>query len=96
MVAAMRNPQSDSEGVWKALEKNITEKSLRRIDMKLTEKDKAHIDGLDIQQLLSGWRSAPDEDPWFWGETGEYWRDRMGAVRDKDPAGYVRASKDLG
>jgi hypothetical protein len=64
--------------------------------MKLTDETKAHIDGLDVQQLLSRWRSAPAGDPWFQGETGDYWGDRMDELRDKDPSCYVRASKDIG
>ena len=64
--------------------------------MELTEKNKAHIDSLSYQQLLSKWRFAPAGDPWFQGETGKYWGERMAAKRSEDPDGAVRASKDLG
>lgn len=64
--------------------------------MELTPENKAHIDSLSIRQLLGYWRSAPAGDPWFQGETGEYWEQRMGEKRAENNDAYVRASKDLG
>ena len=49
--------------------------------MKLTP-DKAYIDSLSYEQLLSKWRFAPIGDPWFQGETGDYWGKRMKELRD--------------
>ena len=65
--------------------------------MKLTKKNKKFIDGLDYSELLSKWRFAPLGDPWFEGETGEYWEQRMG--EKKKEVGHekaVQASKDIG
>ena len=63
--------------------------------MNLTEENKAHIDSLSYEGLLSYWRFAPAGDPWFQGETGEYWRERMKEARyeEADPA---RVSKRIG
>ena len=36
--------------------------------MDLTAENKAHIDGLSYEGLLSRWRFAPVGDPWFMGE----------------------------
>lgn len=66
--------------------------------MELTPENKAHIDSLSYEQLLSHWRFAPAGDPWFQGETGTYWGERMRSLRDK-PGGqekHVKASKSLG
>ena len=40
--------------------------------MKLTPKNKAHIDALSYEELLSKVRYAPAGDPWFQDETGDY------------------------
>lgn len=64
--------------------------------MELTEENKKHIDSLDYEQLLRRWRSAPIGDPWFQGETGEYWGQRMAEKRSEDPDGAVQASKNIG
>lgn len=63
--------------------------------MELTEENKAHIDGLSFEGLLSHWRNAPLGDKWFQGESGEYWQKRMNFMRDKceDP---VAVSKKVG
>lgn len=45
--------------------------------MELTEQNKAHIDSLSYEKLLSHWRFASVGDPWFQGETGKYWGERM-------------------
>ena len=66
--------------------------------MKLTEANKKHIDSLNYEGLLSGWRFAPVGDPFFEGETGEYWSKRMKELREQ-PGGqgrHVSASKSLG
>lgn len=63
--------------------------------MKLTEKNKAHIDSLSYQGLLSHWRFASMGDPWFQGETGEYWSKRMAELQ-KAGADHVGASKSIG
>ena len=66
--------------------------------MELSEKNKAYIDGLDYESLLSRWRFAPVGNVWFQGETGKYWGERMGKMRSK-PGGnseHVAASKSIG
>ena len=66
--------------------------------MKLTPENKAHIDGLSYEALLSHWRFAPMGDPWFQDETGDYWSKRMAELRAQ-PEGHKRhvaASKSLG
>ena len=66
--------------------------------MKLKPENKAHIDGLGYEELLSHWRFAPSDDLWFQDETGEYWRQRMAELRNQ-PGGndrHVAASKSLG
>ena len=64
--------------------------------MKLTKENKNHIDNLSYEQLLSVWRFAPPGDPWFQGETGEYWSKVMAEKRNKDNDEHVRASKKIG
>jgi len=66
--------------------------------MKLTPKNKAHIDALDYRALLYRWRFLPVGDPWFQGETGEYWAQRMWTMR-AEPGGaerHVSASTSIG
>lgn len=63
--------------------------------MKLTPENKQYIDSLDYEQLLRRWRFAPSGDPWFQGETGKYWSERMKELR-KQGADHVRASKTVG
>lgn len=63
--------------------------------MDLTPERKKHIDSLSYTQLLAHWRFAPAGDPWFQGETGEYWSKRMAELRDAG-ADHVKASKILG
>jgi hypothetical protein len=64
--------------------------------MELTPENKKHIDAMSYQGLLSKWRFAPIGDPWFQGETGEYWGERMKELNEKDPGGAVTASKAIG
>lgn len=66
--------------------------------MDLTPENKAHIDEMSYSGLLSRWRFAPAGNPWFQGETGEYWGKRMKELRAQ-PGGqekHVAASKAIG
>ena len=66
--------------------------------MDLTPENKKHIDLMNYTQLLSHWRFAPAGDPWFQGETGDYWGERMRELRSQ-PGGndtHVSASKAIG
>ena len=66
--------------------------------MELTTENKRHIDNMGLEGLLSHWRNAPAGDPWFQGETGDYWDERMTELRSK-PGGageWVTASKRIG
>ncbi len=63
--------------------------------MELTPENKAHIDSLSYETLLRRWRHAPAGDPWFQGETGDYWSERMGELRQQG-ADHVGASKRIG
>ena len=66
--------------------------------MELTQQNKEHIDSLSYEQLLERWRYAAVGDPWFQGETGDYWGKRMSELRAK-PGGnakHVAASKKIG
>lgn len=66
--------------------------------MDLTPENKTHIDAMSYQSLLSQWRNAPVGNPWFQGETGKYWGDRMAELRS-EPGGddrHVAASKAIG
>ena len=62
----------------------------------MTPEQKAYIDSLNYEQLLSQWRFAPIGDTRFQGESGEYWGKRMAELRNADPAGAVQASKNIG
>ena len=65
--------------------------------MKLTPENRAHIDAKSYAALLKHWRNAPVGDPWFEGETGRYWWERIRRLRAA-PGGnavHVRASKRL-
>lgn len=64
--------------------------------MDLTPENKEHIDSLSVEQLLRRWRTSPAGDPWFQGETGSYWLERMNELRDQNNAAYVAASKRIG
>jgi len=64
--------------------------------MDLTEENKAHIDSMSYEDLLRRWRNAPAGDPWFQGETGKYWGERMKELRSADPEDHVAASKRIG
>ena len=51
---------------------------------------------MTIRELLYKWRFIPSGNPWFEGETGDYWGKRMTELRNADNATYVRASKSIG
>ena len=66
--------------------------------MDLTAENKKTIGDMDYEGLLSRWRYAPSGDPWFQGETGKYWGERMKELRSL-PGGdleHTRASKAIG
>ena len=64
--------------------------------MDLTPENKAAIDARSYEGLLANWRNAVAGDPWFQGETGKYWAERMSQLRKADPGGAVAASKRVG
>jgi hypothetical protein len=65
--------------------------------MDLTQENKDKIDGMSYTALLSAWRFAPAGNPWFQGETGKYWGDRMVELREQLGNGvHVEASKSIG
>jgi len=63
--------------------------------LKLTKENKKTIDDMSYESLLSKWRFSPLGDPWFQGETGQYWGKRMKELKDKG-ADHVGASKKIG
>jgi hypothetical protein len=64
--------------------------------MNLTPDNKRTIDNLSYRDLLAHWRFAPVGDPWFQGETGQYWGKRMRELRDSGLVDHVATSKELG
>ena len=64
--------------------------------MDLTPENKAHIDNMSYESLLRQWRYASAGNPWFQGETGEYWGKRIAELRSKEPDDGVGASKRIG
>ena len=64
--------------------------------MKLTNENKAYIDGMSHYGLLYKIRFAPLGDPWFEEETGHYWLKRREELRAKDPDQAVQDSKLMG
>ena len=50
--------------------------------MELTKENKQYIDSMSYMSLLSQWRYSPVGNPWFQGETGDYWSKRMAELRD--------------
>lgn len=59
----------------------------------LTNKQKAEIDAMSYEELLSHWRFAPAGNPWFQGETGKYWQKRMSELQGPNSAAV---SKKIG
>lgn len=64
--------------------------------MELTPNNRAHIDAMSYESLLSRWRFAPCGDPWFQGETGKYWGVRLTELRARPETDHVAASKSIG
>ena len=64
------------------------------IDM--TKKRKEWIDNASLKELLRKNRFEPVGSPWFIGELGTYFSKVMNEKRAADPAGWTRASKELG
>jgi len=63
--------------------------------MKLTDENKEKINKMTYKQLLYKWRFAPVGDPWFKGETGEYFVKRINELKSKG-VDHVKASKEIG
>ncbi len=66
------------------------------INMILTKRYKAYIDSLSYRELLAHWRDISASDPWFQGQTGEYWKKRMSELKAIDPDGALRDSESIG
>jgi len=66
--------------------------------MKLTPENKKYIDNMSYTSLLSKWRFTPTGNPWFQGETGKYWGERMAELRNQPDGNkkHVAASKLIG
>jgi DNA helicase IV len=63
----------------------------------MTKEEKEWIDNADYEELLSKWRFAPVGDPFFQGETGDYYSKKMAEKRyEIGYEGHVRASKSIG
>ena len=62
----------------------------------INEQIKSWIDNASYESLLSKWRFAPAGDPYFQGETGDYYKKVMCEKRDANPAAAVSASKRIG
>lgn len=62
----------------------------------MTEQQKLWIDTASHEQLLRRWRFMRVGDPFFQGDTGEYYVKVLAEKRATDPAGHVRASKRIG
>jgi len=63
----------------------------------MTEDQKRWIDGATYGQLLRRWRFAPVGDPFFQGDTGDYYAEAL--RRKKEEVGddaAVSASKSIG
>ncbi len=55
------------------------------------------IDRASYQQLLQKWRMAPSGDPFFQGDIGTYYQEKMAEKRKEvGGAAHVRASKNIG
>lgn len=64
--------------------------------MILTPERKRYIDGLSHHTLLERVRFGPIGDPWFQGETGEYWMKRLAEKQQASPVDHTAASKAIG
>lgn len=64
--------------------------------MDLTPDNKEYIDSLSLEELLSKWRFSETGNPWFQGETGDYWSRALSAKRDENPQSFTGLSKKIG
>jgi hypothetical protein len=64
--------------------------------MDITPQRKDYIDSLSHEFLFRRWRFAPPWDPWFQGETGTYWGERLAELRNASPSDHVNISKRIG
>lgn len=65
--------------------------------MELTENVKKYINSLSYEELLYKWRFAPVGDPYFQGEIGKYWGNRMAEIKKQQGNDiHVQASKSIG
>lgn len=62
----------------------------------MTEEEKAWIDQASYTDLLRKWRLAPAGNPYFSGETGQYFEERIGELRRLNPSSHTAASKQIG
>jgi hypothetical protein len=63
----------------------------------MTPEQKASIDNMSYEGMLSLWRNAPAGHPYFQGDTGDYYSKVMKEKREKvGNAEHVRASKNIG
>ena len=65
-------------------------------ESELSDSAKTEIDGLDLKTMLQLWRFAPAGHYMFQGASGDYFAKRMHGLREEDPEGYTRASKEVG
>ena len=63
--------------------------------MKLTKDSKDYIDSLSYEGLLREWRFSPSGNKWFQGEIGDYWKDRMHEMKEKE-SNPISISKKVG
>ena len=64
--------------------------------MNLSKKVRRKIDSMSLKELLRAWRFTPLGAPLFKGESGVYFAKVMEKKRALDPAGWARASKEIG
>jgi hypothetical protein len=62
----------------------------------MTDAQKEWIDRASYYDLLLKWRFSPSGNPFFADDCGKYYAKVMEEKRAADPAGAVRASKDIG
>ena len=63
--------------------------------MRLTAENRTQIDRLSYSGLLSYFRFAEKDDPWFEGETGEYWEKRMEELSGKLTLKETRVPEEI-
>ena len=72
-------------------------KDSKQRGLQMTPKQRAHIDGMNYESMLSLWRNAPVGHPMFQGETGRYYAKIMKIKRQSvGNAAHVAASKNIG